>query len=82
MDVDNIGVDFEVARDVIARTIAAKKSWNVDILPFSAFDDLPAEVQQSATNQYGEESARNTKGEVHRYASKSGFSRRAYEARP
>lgn len=64
MDVDNIGVDFYVARDVISRVIAAKKVWNVDILPFSTFDDLPIAVQQYA-NQYGEKDARNAKGIAH-----------------
>lgn len=59
MDVDNIGVDFDVVRDVIARTIAAKKSWNVDVVNFATFDALSANVKEATISQYGEKTTSN-----------------------
>jgi hypothetical protein len=60
------GVDLAAVDGVIARVLAAKKGWDVEVVGFESFGSLPANVQESAiANYYGEEEARNAKGIVH-----------------
>ena len=48
--VNSGGVNLAITDGVISRVLAAKKSWNVEIVNFATFDALPADVQKTTKN--------------------------------